>query len=140
MQYSLSRDWILSSLKVGADPKVPEKPSKVNFLDNSLLCILILVILIKQVKTSKVTFASFSFLKTLTMRPFHSSFYILRPFRILDHFPFKDAYHGTMQVLPLVLIDPMQVLILGSGGLHIGQAGEFDYSGTQVKNHYGQLS
>ena len=25
-----------------------------------------------------------------------------------------------------------QVLILGSGGLHIGQAGEFDYSGTQV--------
>ena len=26
----------------------------------------------------------------------------------------------------------LQVLILGSGGLHIGQAGEFDYSGTQV--------
>ena len=24
------------------------------------------------------------------------------------------------------------MLILGSGGLHIGQAGEFDYSGTQV--------
>jgi carbamoylphosphate synthase large subunit len=25
-----------------------------------------------------------------------------------------------------------QVLILGSGGLSIGQAGEFDYSGTQA--------
>ena len=24
------------------------------------------------------------------------------------------------------------MVILGSGGLHIGQAGEFDYSGTQV--------
>ncbi len=28
--------------------------------------------------------------------------------------------------------DPKKVLILGSGGLRIGQAGEFDYSGTQA--------
>ena len=28
---------------------------------------------------------------------------------------------------------PKKVLILGSGGLSIGQAGEFDYSGSQVK-------
>lgn len=27
---------------------------------------------------------------------------------------------------------PVKVLILGSGGLSIGQAGEFDYSGSQV--------
>lgn len=27
---------------------------------------------------------------------------------------------------------PRKVLILGSGGLSIGQAGEFDYSGSQV--------
>ena len=27
---------------------------------------------------------------------------------------------------------PQKVLILGSGGLSIGQAGEFDYSGSQV--------
>ena len=27
---------------------------------------------------------------------------------------------------------PHKVLILGSGGLSIGQAGEFDYSGSQV--------
>ena len=42
----------------------------------------------------------------------------------------------------LTLLDPMvyqpaqtparKVLILGSGGLSIGQAGEFDYSGSQV--------
>ena len=29
---------------------------------------------------------------------------------------------------------PKKVLLLGSGGLSIGQAGEFDYSGSQV-NH-----
>ena len=28
-----------------------------------------------------------------------------------------------------------KVLILGSGGLSIGQAGEFDYSGSQVSHH-----
>lgn len=28
-----------------------------------------------------------------------------------------------------------QVLILGSGGLSIGQAGEFDYSGSQVRGN-----
>lgn len=31
---------------------------------------------------------------------------------------------------------PRKVLILGSGGLSIGQAGEFDYSGSQVKCSY----
>lgn len=30
---------------------------------------------------------------------------------------------------------PNKVLILGSGGLSIGQAGEFDYSGSQVCNY-----
>lgn len=30
---------------------------------------------------------------------------------------------------------PRKVLILGSGGLSIGQAGEFDYSGSQVSGH-----
>ena len=29
-------------------------------------------------------------------------------------------------------IDPSKVLLLGSGGLSIGQAGEFDYSGSQA--------
>ena len=31
-----------------------------------------------------------------------------------------------------VIKAPYKVLILGSGGLSIGQAGEFDYSGSQV--------
>lgn len=30
---------------------------------------------------------------------------------------------------------PKKVLLLGSGGLSIGQAGEFDYSGSQVKRY-----
>lgn len=33
------------------------------------------------------------------------------------------------------LVRPRKVLILGSGGLSIGQAGEFDYSGSQVSAH-----
>jgi carbamoyl-phosphate synthase/aspartate carbamoyltransferase len=31
-----------------------------------------------------------------------------------------------------VCFKPKKVLLLGSGGLSIGQAGEFDYSGSQV--------
>ena len=34
---------------------------------------------------------------------------------------------------PDVAVTPKKVLILGSGGLSIGQAGEFDYSGSQVR-------
>lgn len=34
--------------------------------------------------------------------------------------------------VPLDLTRPKKVLILGSGGLSIGQAGEFDYSGSQA--------
>ena len=30
-------------------------------------------------------------------------------------------------------VNVRKVLVLGSGGLSIGQAGEFDYSGSQVK-------
>lgn len=34
--------------------------------------------------------------------------------------------------IPKVSVDVQKVLILGSGGLSIGQAGEFDYSGSQA--------
>lgn len=34
--------------------------------------------------------------------------------------------------VPVVLQRPTKILILGSGGLSIGQAGEFDYSGSQA--------
>lgn len=44
----------------------------------------------------------------------------------MDHL----AYPGTLD--PNEVVRPKKVLILGSGGLSIGQAGEFDYSGSQV--------
>lgn len=36
-------------------------------------------------------------------------------------------------VPPPLTSRPKKILILGSGGLSIGQAGEFDYSGSQVR-------
>ena len=39
---------------------------------------------------------------------------------------------AVVAVLALAAVDAAQVLILGSGGLSIGQAGEFDYSGSQA--------
>ncbi|XP_064196290.1 CAD protein isoform X2 [Anguilla rostrata] len=46
--------------------------------------------------------------------------------RLTEHL----AYPGAPK--PDELIRPRKVLILGSGGLSIGQAGEFDYSGSQA--------
>lgn len=46
--------------------------------------------------------------------------------RLMDHL----AYPGAPK--PEGVFRPTKVLILGSGGLSIGQAGEFDYSGSQV--------
>jgi len=48
----------------------------------------------------------------------------------------KERLHGALKS-PIPLADiitakPRKVLLLGSGGLSIGQAGEFDYSGSQV--------
>uniref|UniRef100_A0A3B4TF12 Multifunctional protein CAD n=1 Tax=Seriola dumerili TaxID=41447 RepID=A0A3B4TF12_SERDU len=46
--------------------------------------------------------------------------------RLMDHL----TYPGSMK--PVEVVRPRKVLILGSGGLSIGQAGEFDYSGSQA--------
>lgn len=49
--------------------------------------------------------------------------------------PIKDRITEKLAYQPLipVAVDrPKKVLILGSGGLSIGQAGEFDYSGSQA--------
>ncbi|KAM4713272.1 multifunctional protein CAD isoform 2-T2 [Anableps anableps] len=46
--------------------------------------------------------------------------------RLMDHL----AYSGSPKTDEVVR--PKKVLILGSGGLSIGQAGEFDYSGSQA--------
>lgn len=45
--------------------------------------------------------------------------------RIINALQYKPA-------LDIKIIRPRKVLILGSGGLSIGQAGEFDYSGSQA--------
>lgn len=44
----------------------------------------------------------------------------------MDHLTYPGALN------PDEVVRPKKVLILGSGGLSIGQAGEFDYSGSQV--------
>lgn len=45
----------------------------------------------------------------------------------------RQALHlKDVPLYPLKTPHPKKVLVLGSGGLSIGQAGEFDYSGSQV--------
>lgn len=44
----------------------------------------------------------------------------------MDHLTYPETLN------PNEVVRPKKVLILGSGGLSIGQAGEFDYSGSQV--------
>uniref|UniRef100_A0A671UB49 Multifunctional protein CAD n=1 Tax=Sparus aurata TaxID=8175 RepID=A0A671UB49_SPAAU len=46
--------------------------------------------------------------------------------RLMDHLTYQDSPK------PEEVYRPRKVLILGSGGLSIGQAGEFDYSGSQA--------
>ncbi|TWW68503.1 CAD protein [Takifugu flavidus] len=46
--------------------------------------------------------------------------------RLMDHLVYPDTLN------PNEVVRPKKVLILGSGGLSIGQAGEFDYSGSQA--------
>lgn len=50
---------------------------------------------------------------------------------LVDEAPSAKAYldSGAIQA-PKNLVDVKKVLVIGSGGLSIGQAGEFDYSGT----------
>ncbi|XP_064604486.1 multifunctional protein CAD-like isoform X2 [Liolophura sinensis] len=44
----------------------------------------------------------------------------------------KLEYKPAASAVPAERVTPKKVLILGSGGLSIGQAGEFDYSGSQA--------
>ena len=45
----------------------------------------------------------------------------------------QSALKSPVQISNIITEKPKKVLILGSGGLSIGQAGEFDYSGSQVQ-------
>jgi carbamoyl-phosphate synthase large subunit len=44
--------------------------------------------------------------------------------------PNPKAYLDSGVIKPKVSVDVKKVLVIGSGGLSIGQAGEFDYSGS----------
>lgn len=44
--------------------------------------------------------------------------------------PSSKAYIESGIIKPKDIVDVKKVLVIGSGGLAIGQAGEFDYSGT----------
>ncbi|KAF3762407.1 hypothetical protein M406DRAFT_63323 [Cryphonectria parasitica EP155] len=46
--------------------------------------------------------------------------------------PNPQAYIQSGVVKPKEIVDVKKVLVIGSGGLAIGQAGEFDYSGSQA--------
>lgn len=46
--------------------------------------------------------------------------------------PDPKAYLSSGVVKPKENVDVKKVLVIGSGGLAIGQAGEFDYSGTSA--------
>ncbi|MCJ1280441.1 carbamoyl-phosphate synthase (glutamine-hydrolyzing) cpa2 [Puttea exsequens] len=51
-----------------------------------------------------------------------------------QHAPSSRAYieSGVIKTADKSLVDVKRVLVIGSGGLSIGQAGEFDYSGSQA--------
>ena len=51
--------------------------------------------------------------------------------QILNNYPHKQPFDGKM-IEEIRSKFPKKVLILGSGGLSIGQAGEFDYCGSQA--------
>lgn len=55
-----------------------------------------------------------------------------RRYAAVQEAPKADAYLNSGVIEPgKNLIDVKKVLVIGSGGLSIGQAGEFDYSGKQ---------
>lgn len=49
--------------------------------------------------------------------------------------PDPKAYLASGVVKPKEHVDVKKVLVIGSGGLAIGQAGEFDYSGMLSREH-----
>lgn len=49
--------------------------------------------------------------------------------------PNPQAYLDSGVIKPKQNVDVKKVLVIGSGGLAIGQAGEFDYSGSCDTHH-----
>ena len=63
-------------------------------------------------------------------RPFSVSAFRLDVGSVAEQAPNPKAYLESGVVKPKQSVDVKKVLVIGSGGLAIGQAGEFDYSGT----------
>ncbi|KAL7922637.1 hypothetical protein ACQKWADRAFT_291989 [Trichoderma austrokoningii] len=58
---------------------------------------------------------------------------VLRPYSATaQSAPNPKAYLDSGVIKPKQIVDVKKVLVIGSGGLAIGQAGEFDYSGAQA--------
>lgn len=70
-------------------------------------------------------------LQHIPSRPFTCS--TLRNAEVLDHKPdLKEYARSGVFASKSKKVDVKKVLVVGSGGLSIGQAGEFDYSGSQA--------
>lgn len=50
----------------------------------------------------------------------------------VEQAPNPQAYIDSGVIKPRDIVDVKKVLVIGSGGLAIGQAGEFDYSGKKT--------
>lgn len=89
-------------------------------------------VFLQQVKASRMGTDSLSVKERLNMAlqfvvtspPSHALGSSCSPFLL----PFYRYNNGVSKNV----VRPRKVLVLGSGGLSIGQAGEFDYSGSQV--------
>jgi carbamoyl-phosphate synthase large subunit len=55
---------------------------------------------------------------------------VVRPYSTGQTAPDPKAYLESGIVKPQQTVDVKKVLVIGSGGIAIGQAGEFDYSGS----------
>ncbi|EZA54099.1 CAD protein [Ooceraea biroi] len=69
------------------------------------------------------------FLESIPRKNESESNFSLNQISIKDRLTQKLTYKPSV---PIAIDRPKKVLILGSGGLSIGQAGEFDYSGSQA--------
>jgi carbamoyl-phosphate synthase large subunit len=68
----------------------------------------------------------------LAQKRFFAAQAIPDPKAVAQQAPDPKAYLQSGVVKPKTAVDVKKVLVIGSGGLAIGQAGEFDYSGSQA--------
>ncbi|KAK7423366.1 carbamoyl-phosphate synthase (glutamine-hydrolyzing) cpa2 [Neonectria punicea] len=87
---------------------------------------------------SSAAFASYSRVSIATTKPAQSKsigkISIIRPYSsaAAQPAPNPKAYLESGVIKPKQTVNVKKVLVIGSGGLAIGQAGEFDYSGSQA--------